>query len=65
MLSIDIKAETRYQPLNEKSAAELFDLGVLMARVLKVRVRAPTGDLPDEAVTLDGRLLSRKGVEIY
>lgn len=66
MIELDLSCVGRYPPLDGKSADELFDLGVLMARSLKcIRVRAPVGDLPHETVVLDGHLLSKKGVAVY
>lgn len=66
MIDVDLSSLGRYPPLDGKSAEELFDLGILMARSLKcIRVRAPVGDLPSETVVLDGHLLSKKGVAVY
>lgn len=66
MVEVDLKSVGHYPPLDGKSASELFDLGVCMARTWKqIRVRAPVGDQPDETVILDGHLLCKKGVAVY
>lgn len=66
MVEVDLKSALHYPPLADRSPEQLFELGCQMARTLKrIRVRAPVGDQPDEAVVLDGKLLSKKGVAIY
>ncbi len=66
MMDIDLKGPNRYHPLDTLSPAQVFDLGVQLARKLPhLRVLAPVGDEPDEVVTLSGRVLSKKGVEVF
>lgn len=66
IINVDLGSARRYPPLNDKTPEQLFDLGVQMARTLRnVRVRAPVSEQPDETVTLDGHLLSKKGVAVY
>lgn len=66
MMNVDLRGPNRYQPLEGLTPAQVFDLGVQLARKLPhLRVLAPAGDEPGEEVTLDGKLLSKKGVEVF
>lgn len=66
MVEVDLRSARHYPPLDDKTPAQLFELGIQMARALKrVRVRAPVGETADETVVLDGQLLSKKGVAVY
>ncbi|MGE5546838.1 MAG: hypothetical protein ACM33T_08070 [Solirubrobacterales bacterium] len=66
MFEVDLRSQDRYPPLAALSTAELFALGCALARTMPgLRVRAPVSDDEDAAVTLDGKLLSRKGVEVF
>jgi len=66
MCDVDLKAKDHYPPLDAMSTEELFAFGVTLAKTLpNMRVRTPCGEEPDEAVTLDSRLLRKKGCEIF
>lgn len=66
MVIIDLRLDTPYPPLHEKTPQELFDFGLRLACALRnVQVRTPAGDEQDGALTLDGRLLTKKGVEVF
>ena len=66
MFQIDLKSPDGYRPLNSLSVDELFSLGLTIARAMPhTAVRCPTGEAPDEAVTLKGTILSKKGVEVF
>ncbi|HTH15113.1 MAG TPA: hypothetical protein VL974_00560 [Magnetospirillum sp.] len=66
MIMVDLMAAGHYPPLDTRSPAELFELAVEIAQTLdNVAVCAPTGDGPDERVTLTSRLMQRKGVKLF
>ncbi|CAA7621997.1 hypothetical protein [Magnetospirillum sp. UT-4] len=65
MYDVDLDADRRYPPLDAMSPGELFDFAARLARSMRhIRVRTRVGE-PGETVELDGRLLNRKGVEVY
>lgn len=66
MRHVDLTGPNRYRPLDTLSPEQVFDLGVQLARKLpNLRVLTPVGDEPGETVTLDGKLLSKKGVAVF
>lgn len=66
MIMVDLLATGHYPPLDTRTPAELFDLAVEIAQSLdNVAVRAPTGDGPDDHVTLSSRMLHKRGVRLF
>lgn len=66
MGTIDLSAGTLYDPVVQLTPQQRFDLACLIARALHdVRVRVPVSEDGTDTVVLDGRLLSRRGAEIY
>lgn len=62
---IDLRLDSPYPPLQDKTPEELFDFGLRLAQALRnVQVRAPLGD-GLTCVVLDGKLLCKKGVEVF
>lgn len=63
-MNIDLLSKDMYPPLQALSTEELFAFGLSLARSLPhMRVRAPVGD--DAVVTLDSKLLRKKGCEVF
>jgi|APMed6443717190_1056831.scaffolds.fasta_scaffold29402_3 hypothetical protein len=66
MGTIRLNDEQMYPPLQHLSLQERFDLACCIARALPdVKVCTVVGDTPEESVTLDGRLLRRKGAQVF
>lgn len=66
MGTIQLHSEGIYPPLEKLSLQERFDFACRMAQALPdVKVCTVVGDTPEETVTLDGRVLRRKGAEVF
>lgn len=66
MGTIRLNDEQMYPPLQQLSLQERFDLACCIARALPdVKVCTMVGDSPEESVVLDGKILRRKGAQVF
>lgn len=66
MGTIRLNEATLYPPVRDLSLQERFDFACQLAQALPdVKVCTVVGDRPDETVTLDCRVLRRKGAQVF
>ncbi|MBR9972313.1 hypothetical protein [Magnetospirillum sulfuroxidans] len=66
MGTIQLNTGNIYPPLESLSMQERFDFACRMAQALPdVKICTVVGDTPEETVTLDGRVLRRKGAQVF
>lgn len=66
MGTIHLEHPELYPPLADQSLQERFDFACRIARALPdIKVCTVVGDHPEETVVLDGRLLRRKGAQVF
>lgn len=66
MGTVQLDRPDMYPPLADLSLQERFDFACRIAKALPdIKVCTVVGDTPEETVTLDGRMLRRRGARIF